>query len=59
VKSYPKGVTTNSESGIESYRAYYPVFKAMEEENLVLNLHGEVPSDPDKVENGNHVKPEV
>ncbi|KAG8834877.1 hypothetical protein FRC17_006622 [Serendipita sp. 399] len=46
VKSYPRGVTTNSESGIESYSAYYPVFKAMEEEDMVLNLHGEIPSDP-------------
>ncbi|KAG8754805.1 hypothetical protein FRC14_004630 [Serendipita sp. 396] len=46
VKSYPRGVTTNSESGIESYIAYYPVFKAMEEEDMVLNLHGEIPSDP-------------
>ncbi|KAI8364699.1 dihydroorotase, homodimeric type [Radiomyces spectabilis] len=45
VKSYPRGVTTNSESGIESYEVYYPVFKAMEEEGLVLNLHGEIPSD--------------
>ena len=49
VKSYPRGVTTNSGSGIESYDVYYPVFKAMEEEGLVLNLHGEVPSDPDNV----------
>ncbi|KAK9729525.1 dihydroorotase [Basidiobolus ranarum] len=48
VKSYPRGVTTNSDSGIESYTAYYPVFKAMEEEGLVLNLHGEVPSDAEK-----------
>ncbi|EIW69799.1 hypothetical protein TREMEDRAFT_73620 [Tremella mesenterica DSM 1558] len=48
VKSYPKGVTTNSGSGIESYDVYYPVFKVMEEENMVLNLHGEVPSDPEK-----------
>ncbi|KAJ1981217.1 dihydroorotase [Dimargaris xerosporica] len=48
VKSYPRGVTTNSESGIESYTAYYPVFKAMEEVGMVLNLHGEVPSDPSK-----------
>lgn len=46
VKSYPKGVTTNSESGIESYEGYYPVFRAMEEANMVLNLHGEIPSDP-------------
>ena len=26
VKSYPRGVTTNSEDGIESYEVYYPVF---------------------------------
>jgi dihydroorotase len=46
VKSYPRGVTTNSDGGIESYTIYYPVFKAMEECGLVLNLHGEIPSDP-------------
>lgn len=45
VKSYPRGVTTNSDGGIESYEAYYHVFEAMEEEGLVLNLHGEIPSD--------------
>ena len=44
MKSYPRGVTTNSEGGIESYEAYYPVFAAMEEVGMVLNLHGEVPS---------------
>ncbi|RUP49075.1 dihydroorotase, homodimeric type [Jimgerdemannia flammicorona] len=48
VKSYPRGVTTNSDSGIESYEIYYPVFKVMEEEGLVLNLHGEIPSDDEK-----------
>ncbi|KAF8314750.1 Dihydroorotase [Clavulina sp. PMI_390] len=47
VKSYPRGVTTNSDGGIESYEVYYPVFKAMEEEDMVLNLHGEIPSDAD------------
>lgn len=45
VKSYPRGVTTNSDGGIESYEAYYPVFEAMQEVDMVLNLHGEVPSD--------------
>jgi dihydroorotase len=49
VKSYPRGVTTNSDQGIESYTVYYPVFKAMEEVGMVLNLHGEVPSDPTNV----------
>lgn len=28
---------------------YYPIFRAMEENNMVLNLHGEVPSDSAKV----------
>ncbi|KAF8220360.1 Dihydroorotase [Tricholoma matsutake] len=46
VKSYPRGVTTNSDGGIESYETYYPVFEAMQEVDMVLNLHGEVPSDP-------------
>ncbi|CAO1620553.1 unnamed protein product [Parajaminaea phylloscopi] len=48
VKSYPRGVTTNSEGGIENYETYYPVFEAMEKHGLVLNLHGEVPSDAEK-----------
>jgi dihydroorotase len=42
-------VTTNSSAGIEDYGVYYPVFKAMEEVGMVLNLHGEVPSDASKV----------
>jgi dihydroorotase len=45
IKSYPKGVTTNSDSGIESYSIYYPIFEAMEAVGLILNLHGEIPSD--------------
>ena len=49
VKSYPRGVTTNSDGGIESYEMYYPVFEAMQEVDMVLNLHGEVPSNPESV----------
>lgn len=49
VKSYPRGVTTNSDGGIESYEMYYPVFGAMQDVDMVLNLHGEVPSDPTTV----------
>ena len=49
IKSYPKGVTTNSDGGIESYKPYYPIFKAMEEVGMVLNLHGEIPSDDNEV----------
>lgn len=49
VKSYPRGVTTNSDGGIESYEMYYPIFEAMQDVDMVLNLHGEVPSDPTTV----------
>jgi hypothetical protein len=49
VKSYPRGVTTNSEGGVgmEGYAAFDAVFGEMEKVDLVLNLHGEVPSDLD------------
>ena len=43
VKSYPAGVTTNSSAGVVDYTQFYPVFAAMEEHDLVLNLHGESP----------------
>lgn len=43
IKSYPAGVTTNSASGVVDYELFYPVFQAMEEEDVVLNLHGESP----------------
>lgn len=46
VKSYPAGVTTNSSSGVVDYESFYPVFEAMEQEDIVLNLHGEAPPDP-------------
>lgn len=48
IKSYPAGVTTNSASGVLSYEPFYPVFEAMEKCGLVLNLHGECPSDHEK-----------
>lgn len=44
IKSYPAGVTTNSSSGVVSYEAFYPVFEEMERQDVVLNLHGEVPA---------------
>ena len=47
VKSYPAGVTTNSASGVVDYGVFYPVFEAMEQVGLALNLHGEVPSSED------------
>ncbi|KAI1007290.1 putative dihydroorotase [Podosphaera aphanis] len=46
IKSYPAGVTTNSSFGVISYEPFYPVFAAMEQCGMVLNLHGECPSDP-------------
>ncbi|CAO2654468.1 Nn.00g112010.m01.CDS01 [Neocucurbitaria sp. VM-36] len=46
VKSYPAGVTTNSSSGVLDYATFYPVFAEMEKQNMILNLHGEVPSTP-------------
>ncbi|BGP36630.1 dihydroorotase [Rhodotorula kratochvilovae] len=49
VKSYPRGVTTNSDGGVgmEGYAVFDDVFAEMERQDLVLNLHGEVPSDID------------
>lgn len=44
IKSYPAGVTTNSASGVLDYETFYPVFEAMQECGMVLNLHGECPS---------------
>lgn len=44
IKSYPAGVTTNSASGVLDYESFYPVFEAMQECGMVLNLHGECPS---------------
>ncbi|KAI3341904.1 dihydroorotase [Ustulina deusta] len=45
VKLYPQGVTTNSESGVagDFVEVYAPTFAAMEQHDVVLNLHGEVP----------------
>ncbi len=42
-KLYPAGVTTNSDDGISDIEMAFPVFAAMQEENLVLCLHGELP----------------
>ncbi|EAQ85775.1 hypothetical protein CHGG_07028 [Chaetomium globosum CBS 148.51] len=44
VKAYPRGATTNSQWGVVSFDPFHDVLKAMEEEGVVLNLHGEVPS---------------
>jgi dihydroorotase len=44
-KLYPLGVTTNSEDGVADIQALFPTFQAMQEANLVLCLHGEVPGE--------------
>lgn len=43
IKSYPHGVTTHSDHGVMSYEEFYPVFEEMERQDMVLNLHGELP----------------
>lgn len=43
IKSYPHGVTTHSDQGVMSYEEFYPVFEEMEREDMVLNIHGELP----------------
>jgi dihydroorotase len=43
-KYYPAGATTNSEDGSSSFKSLYRVFEAMEEEGMLLLMHGEVPS---------------
>lgn len=45
VKLYPAGVTTNSESGIDSINDCFPIFEMMERKGIPLLLHGEV-NDP-------------
>lgn len=43
IKSYPHGVTTHSDHGVMSYEQFYPVFEEMERQDMILNLHGELP----------------
>ena len=44
IKSYPKGVTTGSDAGVEDYEVYFAIFAEMEKLGLSLHLHGEVPN---------------
>lgn len=44
-KLYPKGATTNSQSGIDDILSLYPVFEAMQAKCMPLMIHGEDPSD--------------
>jgi dihydroorotase len=42
IKMYPKGATTNSESGISDFKDFYHLFEVMEEFGVILSIHGEV-----------------
>ena len=42
IKLYPKGVTTNSNKGINSFESGYKIFEMMEELDIPLLIHGEV-----------------
>ncbi len=44
-KVYPKGLTTNAEDGVDDYFALWPVFEKMQELDIPLCLHGEMPGD--------------
>lgn len=46
VKVYPQGVTTNSDSGVTDLSLFFPVFAAMQDVDMVLNIHGESPHLP-------------
>jgi dihydroorotase len=41
-KLYPAGATTNSDSGVTDPSAIYPLYEALQENNLPLLVHGEV-----------------
>lgn len=41
-KLYPAGVTTNAEQGAQSITALYPLLDIMQQQDLVLQIHGEV-----------------
>lgn len=41
-KLYPAGATTNSDSGVTALEKIYPALEAMQEQELVLLVHGEV-----------------
>lgn len=41
-KLYPSGATTNSDAGVTAIEKIFPVLEAMQEVDLVLQVHGEV-----------------
>ena len=41
-KLYPAGATTNSAFGISAIEEMFPIFEAMQEQDVILSIHGEV-----------------
>jgi dihydroorotase len=41
-KLYPAGATTNSDEGARSLTSLYPLLEIMQEQDLVLQIHGEI-----------------
>jgi dihydroorotase len=62
-KLYPAGATTNSDAAVSALKSLYPVFEAMQEEGMLLLIHGEVTDnhidifDREKVFIDQHMKP--
>ncbi|MCL4111507.1 UNVERIFIED_CONTAM: hypothetical protein GTU68_002291 [Idotea baltica] len=46
LKLYPAGATTNSDKGVTDLKNIYPALEAMQDEGLLLLIHGEV-TDPE------------
>ena len=44
-KLYPAGATTNSRFGVNTIEALYPLFEVMQDQDIVLSVHGEVTDD--------------
>lgn len=45
IKIYPEGVTTNSADGISDMREIYPALETAQEEDMVIEIHGETAHD--------------
>ena len=41
-KLYPAGATTNSDAGVNSFAALYPIFEELAKQDMLLLVHGEV-----------------
>lgn len=41
-KLYPAGATTNSEGGVKALESLYPIFEEMQNQEMLLLIHGEV-----------------